>query len=321
MRSAWPKRTTFQAAKNMRSISIAQPRSLPFAIVAFAVVTAVFAKILVIIFPRLLVTATEPIRSHRWIMDSARCNITRISYEKLLDLYGPSGLPPLHDEPVIIYEDTGLADDRSTRRRAFRDATSRANIERAFPENFEVMLTSSNAYSERRKKMTLAEYIESHVVSKTVTPGSMSNETWYLFGETHSDDWKALLKHYVLPPCKTCDVEGGTALSFGVGGIGSGVQWHVHGPGFSESIHGRKHWTLYPADWEVPGFHKDESSRSWMETVYMSMIAGARLDELPWECTVKEGEMIYFPHMWSHAIINLDPYTVFVSSFTTEHGF
>eukprot|EP00588_Corethron_pennatum_P006038 CAMPEP_0194293164 /NCGR_PEP_ID=MMETSP0169-20130528/47308_1 /TAXON_ID=218684 /ORGANISM="Corethron pennatum, Strain L29A3" /LENGTH=250 /DNA_ID=CAMNT_0039041581 /DNA_START=121 /DNA_END=873 /DNA_ORIENTATION=- len=250
-------------------------------------------------------------------MDSARCNITRMSYEQLLDLYGPSGLPPLHDEPVIIYEGTGSADDRSARRRAFRDTTSRANIERNFPANFEVMLTSSNAYSERRKKMGLAKYIESHVVSKEVTPGSMSNETWYLFGETHSDDWKALLKHYVLPPCKTCDVEGGTALSFGVGGVGSGVQWHVHGPGFSESIHGRKHWTLYPADWEVPGFHKDESSRSWMETAYMSM----NDDELPWECTVEEGEMIYFPHMWSHAIINLDPYTVFVSSFTTEHGF
>jgi len=38
----------------------------------------------------------------------------------------------------------------------------------------------------------------------------------------------------------------------------------------------------------------------------------------PWECTVNRGEMIYFPNHWYHATINLEKYTVFVSSFTTE---
>ncbi len=36
----------------------------------------------------------------------------------------------------------------------------------------------------------------------------------------------------------------------------------------------------------------------------------------PWECTVHEGEIIYFPNLWHHATINLEKYTVFVSSFT-----
>jgi hypothetical protein len=39
----------------------------------------------------------------------------------------------------------------------------------------------------------------------------------------------------------------------------------------------------------------------------------------PFECTINSGEMIYFPDGWHHATINLDRYTVFVSSFTTEH--
>jgi hypothetical protein len=38
----------------------------------------------------------------------------------------------------------------------------------------------------------------------------------------------------------------------------------------------------------------------------------------PWECTVSRGEMIYFPDHWHHATVNLEKYTVFVSSFTTE---
>ena len=63
------------------------------------------------------------------------------------------------------------------------------------------------------------------------------------------------------------------ALSFGMGNRGSGVQWHVHGPGFSEAVHGRKHWVLYPPSVEgaktIPaGFDKDESSRQWMEHRY-----------------------------------------------------
>ena len=40
----------------------------------------------------------------------------------------------------------------------------------------------------------------------------------------------------------------------------------------------------------------------------------------PWECTIHEGEMIYFPDWWHHATINLERYTVFVSSFTSEHN-
>lgn len=166
-------------------------------------------------------------------------------------------------------------------------------------------------------------------------------------------------------------LENKVALSFGVGNVGSGVQWHLHGPGFSETIHGRKHWVLYPPD-ERPEYDLDYASRHWMENAYPtledwnkdegvdsdmekkkhdefargwkkkrgnngSMQREKRMRKLsnddddvrvtergssgkkPWECTIHRGEMIYFPDQWHHATINLEKYTVFVSSFTTEH--
>lgn len=39
---------------------------------------------------------------------------------------------------------------------------------------------------------------------------------------------------YPLPPCESC-TEDLVSLSFGIGNKGSGVQWHIHGPGFSET--------------------------------------------------------------------------------------
>jgi hypothetical protein len=143
------------------------------------------------------------------------------------------------------------------------------------------------------------------------TPDQLSNETWYLFGETYTKDWKKLLENYTLPPCQTC-VKELVALSFGIGNRGSGVQWHSHGPGFSEALHGRKHWVMYP---DKPVYDANQTSRYWMEHSYTSLAP----EKHPYECTLEPGDLIYFPHEWYHATINLDPYTAFVSTFTTEH--
>uniref|UniRef100_A0A7S1BMZ3 JmjC domain-containing protein n=1 Tax=Corethron hystrix TaxID=216773 RepID=A0A7S1BMZ3_9STRA len=265
---------------------------------------------------------TELSPKWRWNLDVTRCNITRISYSDLIAHHGSAGLPPLYHEPLVVYDDSSTSTSRARRRTKFHAATSCSNLVEAFPSGFEVTLTSSNSLSERRKVMPLADYVREHVLATEVMPDSKSNETWYLFGETYTEKWKALLDGYVLPPCQTCEIEGATALAFGIGGVGSGVQWHVHGPGFSESVHGRKHWVLYPPKKTVAEFHKDNSSRAWMEETYMDMVRAEGEDgrSLPWECTLEEGEMIYFPDMWWHATINLDRYTVFVSSFTTEHN-
>ena len=98
------------------------------------------------------------------------------------------------------------------------------------------------------------------------------------------------------------------ATSFGIGNKGSGIQWHFHGNGFSENIHGRKYWLLYPEGYKVE-FHSNYTSRHWMEEIYNEN------DSLLSHCTVEEGDLIYFPNGWYHATINLDRYNVFVSTF------
>ena len=62
--------------------------------------------------------------------------------------------------------------------------------------------------------------------SAWVTPG-VSNQTWSGFYET-----------YVRPPLLDSYRLG--SISFGMGGSGSGVPFHTHGPVFAEVLHGQK---------------------------------------------------------------------------------
>ena len=52
--------------------------------------------------------------------------------------------------------------------------------------------------------------------------------------------WPGFYEHYVRPPLMDSAVRG--SLSFGMGGSGSGVPFHTHGPVFAEVLHGRKVW-------------------------------------------------------------------------------
>lgn len=251
----------------------------------------------------------------KWNIDTKqRCNIKRITYEELYSIH-PFGVPPLYHEPIIIYSnDYGIRLPSGCIIESFIQRTSLENITKNFPKDFNVTLSSSNSFSDHRRTTTLTQYIND-TISREVMPHDLSNETWYLFGETYSEEWQKMLHDYCYPPCQTCTKEL-SALSFGIGGKGSGVQWHTHGPGFSQTLNGRKHWILYkPKD--KPYYNSDYASRFWMEEVYTSLPESKK----PYECTLHPGEMIYFPNNWHHAIINLDSYTSFVSTFTTEHGF
>lgn len=261
----------------------------------------------------LFLSGTSSFKQWNWIPeDEHPCTVRqRFSLTQVRETFGPRGIPPLYPNPVIIVND----DDR--RNSYFRNVTRREELLAFFGPNFNVTLSSSNSLSERRRNIPLEQYLDEIQTSYETTPDKLSNETWYLFGETYTTEWQRLLQHYELPPCYTCALttdEYPTALAFGIGNRGSGVQWHQHGPGFSEAVHGRKHWVLYPPDTRPPRYHKDQSSRQWMENVYNTA------EPKPEECTLNPGDLIYFPDRWWHATINLDPYTVFVSSFTTEHG-
>jgi Cupin-like domain len=261
-----------------------------------------------------------------WIPeDEHPCTIQRYTADEFQRQFGPTGLPSLHPVPVVIRRD-------SSDNEKFRHLTTQSNLRAHFGPDFAVTLSSSNAVSEHRRTITLENYLNEILAGGAeTTPDQLANETWYLFGETYTEEWQRLLRHYTLPLCRTCRSEL-VALSFGIGNRGSGVQWHVHGPGFSEALLGRKHWVLYPPSTvTVPRYHKDQSSRQWMEYVYSDATFileqqqqhnNNKSNLIPpiMECTLDPGDVIYFPDHWWHATINLDPYTAFVSTFTTEHN-
>ena len=145
-----------------------------------------------------------------------------MTLRQVLETFGPSGIPALFPEPVII-----RASD-SFRNEQFRLLTEREEIVRYFGEDFNVTLSSSNSLSENRRTIPLKQYIDETVATKETFPDQLANESWYLFGETFSDEWSAFLKHYEIPPCYTCS-DWPVALAFGIGNRGSGVQWHTHG--------------------------------------------------------------------------------------------
>lgn len=264
-----------------------------------------------------IMDASSQLPSYQWAPKAKHpCTIERISHQEFLRRFGPRGLPPMFPAPLVIASSATPVTSNTPshhRNQEFRGLTKLETISNFFPAGFNITLSSSNSFSEHRKSLPLADYLND-LSKQDTTPDQLSNETWYFFGETYSSEWKQLLEHYEIPICHACVKDDRVALSFGIGNRGSGVQWHVHGPGFAETIWGQKHWVLQK---NKPDFHPDQTSRNWMEYTYTQLT----LDQRPLECTLDPGDILYFPNMWYHCTINLDPYTAFVSTFTQEHLF
>jgi ribosomal protein L16 Arg81 hydroxylase len=170
-----------------------------------------------------------------------------------------------------------------------------------------VVLSSSNSYSKDRAVSTFQSYVDSMQAQQHATNGSSATETWYMFGENFSTQWKELEQQYRLPPGTDMHT---ASLSFGIGGYGSGVAFHTHGDGFSEVLVGAKRWLLYPPQ-AAFSWDPDATAMQWLEQVYPTLNEAER----PLECTIVPGEVLYFPAHWHHAIVNVAPYTAFMSTF------
>lgn len=166
------------------------------------------------------------------------CNIVRMTWKEVQAKFGSKGLPPMYPHPLVI---TTL--DEHSRNPHFCSLSQEDQIIHSFPADFNVTLSSSNSFSEHRRIIPFKQYLQEMEQQVEQLPDQRSNETFYLFGETYSDEWKQFLSSYQIPLCEAC-MKDSVALSFGIGNRGSGVQWHVHGPGFSEAIVGRKRTLL-----------------------------------------------------------------------------
>ncbi|KAM6054971.1 jmjC domain-containing protein 8 isoform 2-T2 [Chlamydotis macqueenii] len=152
---------------------------------------------------------------------------------------------------------------------------------------------------------TAKDYVEQ--LLEPQDPARLGSDTLYFFGDNNFTEWGPLFQRYAPPPFRIPGT--GPAYSFGIAGSGSGVPFHWHGPGYSEVIFGRKRWFLYPPD-KTPHFHPNETTLAWLHRTYPSLPPAER----PLECTLRPGEVLYFPDRWWHATLNLDT-SVFISTF------
>lgn len=115
-----------------------------------------------------------------WDPDGSHpCNIQRFTLEQIFDEFGIRGVPLLYEQPIVILQ-------HSSRNSLFREMARPDALINFFPPDFLVTLSSSNSLSERRRTIPLSQYLNETITSKETPLDRLSNETWYLFGETYS---------------------------------------------------------------------------------------------------------------------------------------
>ncbi|GAB1300732.1 JmjC domain-containing protein 8 [Apodemus speciosus] len=177
-------------------------------------------------------------------------------------------------KPVILQ---GLTDNSK-----FRALCSRENLLASFGDTV-VRLSTANTYSYQKVDLPFQEYVEQ--LLQPQDPASLGNDTLYFFGDNNFTEWAPLFQHYSPPPFRLLGTT--PAYSFGIA----------------------ERWFLYPPE-KTPEFHPNKTTLAWLLEIYPSLVPSAR----PLECTIKAGEVLYFPDRWWHATLNLDT-SVFISTF------
>jgi hypothetical protein len=250
----------------------------------------------------------ETVAADDWLMTSrldeiaaSSCNIERIPMGQLSEAQFAQHY---RNVPFVL---VGPSDRQAVLQRA----TQRAALLQRMAD-VSVTLSSSNTYSYDKRQASMRGYLDeiradSLARDADAAEQRRSNETWYLFGNTDPVLWTPLLDLYVLPPFVDTERRDAVSLSFGIGADASGVQMHVHGPVWAETLHGRKRWILAEPS-AKPRFDPDRRSTDWIGD------AAQRAELSALDCTLSPGELLWIPDAWWHATINLGE-TVFISAF------
>lgn len=199
-------------------------------------------------------------------------------------------------EPVVIH---GGSDNSAVRRISHREYMLDKYGRKI------IRLSSANTHSYQKYDVTLQKYVNE--ILRPQKLNDLGNETFYWFGDNNHTEWEELFDAYHPPPYSLPNLTG--AYSYGVAGAGTGVPFHFHGPGFAEVIYGRKRWFMYPPH-QIPRFHPNYTTLQWLVDEYPRLSTF----DMPLECTVGPGEVIYFPDHWWHGTLNIDT-SVFISTF------
>uniref|UniRef100_A0A3Q2TVI6 Jumonji domain containing 8 n=1 Tax=Fundulus heteroclitus TaxID=8078 RepID=A0A3Q2TVI6_FUNHE len=214
---------------------------------------------------------------------------SELSHQQFIDRYAFS-------RPVVL---RGLTDNTN-----FQLLCSKSSLLEKFG-SLKVRLSTANTHSYRKVDVLFQQYVDE--LLRPQARDALGSETLYFFGDNNFTEWQNLFDRYRPPPYVLPDTTG--AYSFGIAGPGTGVPFHWHGPGYSEVIYGRKRWFLYPPGKE-PHFHPNRTTLSWLRETYPYLPE----EEAPLECTIRPGEVLFFPDRWWHATLNLDT-SVFISTF------
>lgn len=215
------------------------------------------------------------------------CNIDILTAEEYQKEFPDGKIPLFYDKPIVLRNPEA--------NRVFQDLSSRDKVTDLF-EEATVQLPHADLFSFATNNVTVEDYINSPETS------SWEEASRKLYMLTYIKDFS----QYNPPPTQADIADS----RLGIGALGSGAQWHSHGPGFCEALWGRKHWLLVePA--QQPVYDRKRPSRHWYEYMYANYSGPSKL----WECTIHPGDAIYFPNKWWHTTVNLDMYTAFVSQF------
>lgn len=95
-----------------------------------------------------------------------------------------------------------------------------------------------------------------------------------------------------------------------VGGPGSGLPFHRHASTWQLQLMGRKEWHLVPPGRMAGALADAVGPWVYPPDAFAREVADRPLGLRPIRCTQKPGEVLYFPHQWWHATVNLDELTL-----------
>ncbi|BFZ18067.1 hypothetical protein BsWGS_21106 [Bradybaena similaris] len=257
--------------------------------------------LIVILSNIILVSLADVLDTGGWITSKENilafpgaCNIdvreaSELTQKEFLNRYA-------FEKPVVI---RGATDNTVFQNECRKDEMMRHHASKR------IRLSSANTHSYDKSDVSLEHYVNN--VMKPQTLDKLGNETFYWFGDNNFTEWKDLIDLYNPPPYFLPGLTG--AYSFGLAAAGTGVPFHFHGPGFGEVVFGHKRWFMYPPG-KAPHFHPNRTTLQWLYEDYPEL----HPLELPLDCTIGPGDIIYFPDRWWHATLNIDT-SVFISTF------
>ena len=238
------------------------------------------------------------------------CNIQRVDYNEL----NQSEFSKLYYQkiPVILY-------NMPSQTNSFTKSISRLALRKS--QTSVIVGTASHRFSQNdddsdmRGKQTISSYLKALEIlarqksqkkkkkKKSLNCASVFDKTFFSSRPIIASKFQ---HNPILPRLNT------SSLILSIGGESSGLTFHQHGDSYLYLLQGQKQWFLYSENSHqggVPGGFRDDTCGSeWKKNV----LPGLEQNQKPMQCVQEAGEVMYVPHAWWHATVNLKKFNIAV---------